>query len=102
MYKTILVPVENRQTDETILQHIRPLARLVQARLILVHVADGWVARNFDQFQLQESEEMKRDRAYLARLERNYGRKGLKRNRFWPRANRLTRSSSWPASKRSI
>jgi nucleotide-binding universal stress UspA family protein len=69
MYQTILVPVENRQTDQTILDHIRPLARLVRARLILVHVADGWVARNFDQLQLQESEEMQRDRAYLARLE---------------------------------
>ena len=31
----------------------------------LVHVADGWVARNFDQLQLAESEEMKQDRAYL-------------------------------------
>jgi universal stress protein A len=77
MYKTILVPVENRQTDQTILQHIRPLARLVQARLILVHVADGWVARNFDQLQLQESEEMKRDRAYLAQLEEELRAEGF-------------------------
>jgi nucleotide-binding universal stress UspA family protein len=30
-----------------------------------VHVADGWVARNFNQLQLAESEEMKQDRAYL-------------------------------------
>ena len=43
MYKTILVPVENRETDQTILQHIRPLARLTNAKLMLVHVADGWV-----------------------------------------------------------
>ena len=45
MYKTILVPVENRETDQTILQHIRPLARLTHAKLMLVHVADGWAAR---------------------------------------------------------
>jgi nucleotide-binding universal stress UspA family protein len=69
MYKSILVPVENRETDQTILQHIRPLARLTNAKLMLVHVADGWVARNFEQFQLQESEEMKRDREYLDSLE---------------------------------
>src|SRR6266581_7470885 len=68
MYKTILVPVENRETDQTILQHIRPLARLTHAKLMLVHVADGWVARNFEQLKLQESEEMKEDRAYLATL----------------------------------
>jgi nucleotide-binding universal stress UspA family protein len=68
MYNTILVPVENRETDQTILRHIRSLARLTHAKLMLVHVADGWVARNFEQLQLQESEEMKEDREYLASL----------------------------------
>lgn len=66
MYKTILVPVENRETDKTILKHVRQLARLTHAKLTLVHVADGWVARNFDRLQLQESEEMREDREYLA------------------------------------
>ena len=69
MYHTILIPVENRETDNTILEHIRPLARLTNAKLLLVHVADGWVARNFEQLNLQESEEMKHDREYLASLE---------------------------------
>jgi nucleotide-binding universal stress UspA family protein len=68
MYHTILVPVENRETDQTILRHIRALARLTGAKLTLVHVADGWVARNFEQLKLQESDEMKEDRAYLATL----------------------------------
>ena len=68
MYHTILVPVENRQSDQTILGHIRSLARMTEAKLILVHVADGWAARNFERFQLQESEEMKQDREYLAAL----------------------------------
>ncbi len=69
MYKTILVPVENRETDQTILRHIRPLARLGKSKLVLVHVADGWAARNFDALKLQESEEMRHDREYLAALE---------------------------------
>ena len=68
MYQSILVPVENRETDQTILRHIRELARLTEARLTLVHVADGWAARNFERLQLQESEEMKQDREYLAAL----------------------------------
>ena len=68
MYHTILVPVENRETDQTILRHIRALARLTGAKLMLVHVADGWVARNFEQLKLQESDEMKEDREYLAEL----------------------------------
>lgn len=77
MYKTILVPVENRETDQTILNHIRPLARLTHAKLMLVHVADGWVARNYDNFKLRESEEMKQDRAYLETLERELRAEGF-------------------------
>jgi nucleotide-binding universal stress UspA family protein len=77
MYKTILVPVENRETDQTILQHIRPLARLTNSKLVLVHVADGWVARNYEQFKLQESDEMKSDREYLNTLENELRSEGF-------------------------
>jgi nucleotide-binding universal stress UspA family protein len=65
MYKHILIPLENSSADETILTHIKPLAHMTGAKLLLVHVADGWVARNFNQLQLAESDEMKQDRAYL-------------------------------------
>jgi nucleotide-binding universal stress UspA family protein len=68
MYKRILVAVENSGADRTILSHVSELARLTGAELLLVHVADGWAARNFDQLKLRESEEMKADRAYLERL----------------------------------
>ncbi|MDQ6622098.1 MAG: universal stress protein [Verrucomicrobiota bacterium] len=68
MYKKILVPVENRPSDQTILRHIRPLAQLAHSQLLLVHVADGWAARNYEQLKLQESEEMKSDRDYLTQL----------------------------------
>src|SRR5216117_3955998 len=67
MYHHILIPLENTPADETILMHIKPLARMTGAKLLLVHVADGWVARNFNQLQLAESQEMKDDRAYLER-----------------------------------
>ena len=67
MYHHILIPLENTPADETILTHIKPLVRMTDAKLLLVHVADGWVARNFNQLQLAESEEMKQDRAYLER-----------------------------------
>ena len=65
MYRRILVAVENSQADRTILDHVTELAKLTGAELLLVHVADGWAARNFDQLKLRESEEMKSDRAYL-------------------------------------
>jgi nucleotide-binding universal stress UspA family protein len=77
MYKHILIPLENSSADETILTHIRPLARIAGARLLLVHVADGWVARNFNQLQLAESEEMKEDRAYLEKRVRELTAEGF-------------------------
>jgi nucleotide-binding universal stress UspA family protein len=77
MYKHILIPLENSPADETILTHIRPLARIAGARLLLVHVADGWVARNFNQLQLAESEEMKQDRSYLEKRVRELTGEGF-------------------------
>ena len=68
MYRTILVAVENSPADRTILSHVRLLATLTGAELLLVHVADGWAARYFDQLKLRESEEMRTDRAYLDSL----------------------------------
>jgi universal stress protein A len=69
MYRRILVAVEHSAADRTILEHVRGLARLTGARLILMHVADGWAARHIDDLKLRESEEMRDDRAYLEALE---------------------------------
>jgi nucleotide-binding universal stress UspA family protein len=68
MYRRILIAVENSPADRTILAHVAELARLTKAELLLVHVADGWAARYFDELKLRESEEMKSDRAYLDQL----------------------------------
>jgi nucleotide-binding universal stress UspA family protein len=77
MYRRILVAVEHSAADRTILTHVVALARLTGAELLLVHVADGWVARNFDQLKLRESEEMKADRAYLEGLKADLTAEGL-------------------------
>ncbi len=65
MYKKILVALDNTHADESLLPHVARMAAICGAELLLVHVADGWAARNYERFQLQESEEMKTDRAYL-------------------------------------
>ena len=78
MYKRILVAVEHSPADRTILTHVADLARLTGAELLLVHVADGWAARNFDRFNLRESEEMKDDRAYLENLRAELAGQGLR------------------------
>jgi nucleotide-binding universal stress UspA family protein len=77
VYRNILIPLENSAADDTILGHIKPLAKLTGAKLLLVHVADGWVARNFNQLQLAESQEMKDDRAYLEERSRELTEAGF-------------------------
>ena len=66
MYQRILVPVEHSAYDDVILDHICKLARTCAgASIVLIHVADGWAARNIKQLDLRESEEMKGDREYI-------------------------------------
>jgi manganese transport protein len=65
MYRKILITLDNSPADEGILPHVTELARRFGSELLLLHVADGWAARSFDQLKLTESEEMKGDRKYL-------------------------------------
>ena len=68
MYQKILVALDNSPADESLIPHVSALAAVHHSQLLLLHVADGFAARNFDQLKLAESEEMKADRAYLERL----------------------------------
>jgi nucleotide-binding universal stress UspA family protein len=77
MYRRILVAIEHSDADHTILAHVEALARLTGAELMLVHVADGWAARHFNQLKLRESEEIQDDRAYLESLRDQLRHKGL-------------------------
>ena len=77
MYRRILVAVENSASDETILRHVEALAHLLGSELLLVHVADGVVARHLDDLQLRESQEMKSDRAYLDKLSERLSSRGI-------------------------
>ena len=65
MYRKILVALDTTASDQELLPQITRLAALLKSELLLLHVADGWVARNFDQLNLAESEEMKEDTRYL-------------------------------------
>lgn len=65
MYRKILVALDTTASDHELLPHVTELASLMKSELLLLHVADGWVARNFDQLNLAESEEMRADWQYL-------------------------------------
>jgi manganese transport protein len=69
--------LENGRADKSLLPHIAELAKLHKSKLLLVHVADGWVARNFDKLQLRESQEMIEDRAYLEETAKQLRLQGL-------------------------
>lgn len=77
MYQKILVALENSTADNALLPHIIGLAKVLHSQLLLVHVADGWVARHFDEMKLKESDEMIKDRAYLAKVADQLKNEGL-------------------------
>jgi nucleotide-binding universal stress UspA family protein len=77
MFKKILVALENTSADQSLVPQIEKLASLLHSELLLVHVADGWVARNFNQLKLAESEEMKSDRRYLEKTANRLRESGL-------------------------
>lgn len=77
MYRRILVPVENSVYDQAILDHVRQLARMCKASVVLIHVADGFAARNAQQLNLRESEEMRLDLDYLDRMTAELQQDGL-------------------------
>lgn len=78
MYQRILVPLENGKADAAILRHVTELAKQLGSEVLLLHVADGWAARNMEQLKLRESQEMKEDRAYLERMADELRKSGLK------------------------
>ncbi len=77
MYKKICIALDNSPTDTAILEHIRGLAKLTNAQLILVHVADGFGARLQNELNLEDSEEIKKDQSYLDRLEQQLSTEGF-------------------------
>lgn len=77
MYRKILVPVENSPYDDAIIDHVSELARVCQSSVVLIHVADGWAARNISQLDLRESEEMKKDRVYIEDLADQLENRGI-------------------------
>lgn len=75
MYKHILVPLDASASDVVIIQHVRELAGRLGARVTLIHVAHGFAARN--QPRLEESEEMRRQREYLAKRREELAKGGV-------------------------
>lgn len=70
IYQHVLIALENSASDRAIIEHIVPLLKWTGAQVSIIHVADGFVARHQEQFNLADSEEMAVDRAYLDEVKR--------------------------------
>jgi nucleotide-binding universal stress UspA family protein len=77
MYKKILMPLDNSPSDQAIINHVQSLAKQTGASVILVHVADGYVARLQNELNLADSEEIKNDELYLERRKKEMQKAGL-------------------------
>ena len=66
MYKKILVTLDATPTDRAIIEHVKPLAKWAQSRVVLLHVADGWAARTHGADAI--SPEIREDTAYLKKI----------------------------------
>ncbi len=75
MYKTILVTLDGTATDRAIIEHVKPLARLAQSRIVLLHVADGWAARTYGPDAV--SPEITEDTAYLSKVRSEFQSAGI-------------------------
>jgi nucleotide-binding universal stress UspA family protein len=77
MYTRILVTLEHSKSDAAILEHVRRLAHHCGAAVVLIHVADGWAARNVNALDLRESEEIRGDREYIERCRAELEAEGI-------------------------
>src|SRR5512144_3131407 len=75
MWQKILVTLDATGADRTILEHVRPLARKFDSRVVLLHVADGWAARTYGPEAV--SPEVTEDRAYLEKVRRELEAEGI-------------------------
>ena len=75
MYKTILVTLDGTPSDQSIIEHVKHLAKLAQSRVVLLHVADGWAARPYGPDAV--SPEITEDTAYLKRVRTEFQSMGI-------------------------
>jgi nucleotide-binding universal stress UspA family protein len=76
MYKTILVTLDSTPTDRAIIDHIKPLAKLLHSRLVLLHVATGVPAKYHGSDAT--GKEVEESRAYLHQVAEEFGDAGIK------------------------
>ncbi len=75
MYHCILVTLDTTRSDRAIIEHVKPLAQLTHARIVLLHVATGWAARTLGSDAV--SPEIRDDTAYLSSVRAEFDALGI-------------------------
>lgn len=75
MYKRILLTLDGNPTDRAIIEHIKPLAKLLHSRLILLHVASGAQARYHG--PNASGQEVETGTTYLKGVQEELSREGI-------------------------
>ena len=75
MYKRILITLDTSACDRTVIEHVKPLAKFCGASVALVHVADGWAARQFGKDAV--SAEITEDTDYLQKVKAEFEAVGI-------------------------
>jgi manganese transport protein len=75
MYKTILVTLDCTATDRAIIEHIKRLAKVMQSRVVLLHVATGALAKYHG--ENAAGAEVEESRAYLDRVQAEFVAAGI-------------------------
>jgi nucleotide-binding universal stress UspA family protein len=76
VYRKILVPLDATPTDRAIVDHIRPMAKLMGSQIVLLHVATGWAAQWFGSNAV--SPEVDEDKAYLEAIKAEFIADGIR------------------------
>jgi nucleotide-binding universal stress UspA family protein len=75
MYNKILVTLDTTPTDRAIIEHVKALAKIMNSRVALLHVADGWAARMYGADAV--SPEVTQDKAYLEKVRAEFQAEGI-------------------------
>lgn len=75
MYEKILVTLDGTKTDRAIIEHIKPLARMMHSQVILFHVASGVPAKYHRSDAV--GKEVQESKAYLGRVREELSQAGV-------------------------
>lgn len=75
MYDKILITLDATRTDRAIIDHVKQLAKVMNSRVVLLHVATGWAARTYGPDAVHR--EIDEDTAYLHSIKAEFESAGI-------------------------